>query len=84
MTLLGYHVKAATLGELKQAGQPTGLRSVKDEFRVNLIQKLTGADRFTSAKKMALALAHLIRSQFPGNSLQVGLFHDSLEKIPLA
>jgi len=31
-----------------------------------------------------LALAHLIRSQFPGDSLQVVLFHDSAEEIPLA
>ena len=45
---------------------------------------LYGADRFTPAKKVALALAHLIRSQFPGDSLQVVLFHDSSEEIPLA
>lgn len=35
-------MKAATLGELKQQGQPAGFRSVKDELRANLIQKLTG------------------------------------------
>ena len=45
---------------------------------------LYGEDRFTPAKKVALALAHLIRSQFPGDSLQVVLFHDSAEEIPLA
>ena len=45
---------------------------------------LYGGDRFTPAKKVALALAHLIRSQFPGDSLQVVLFHDSAEEIPLA
>ncbi|MGH9341892.1 MAG: vWA domain-containing protein [Acidobacteriota bacterium] len=44
---------------------------------------LYGEDRFTPAKKVALALAHLIRSQFPGDSLEVVLFHDSAEKIPL-
>ena len=45
---------------------------------------LYGEDRFTPAKKVALALAHLIRTQFPGDSLQVVLFHDSSEEIPLA
>ena len=45
---------------------------------------LYGGDRFTPAKKVALALAHLIRSQFPGDSLNVVLFHDSAEEIPLA
>ncbi len=44
---------------------------------------LYGEDRFSPAKKVALALAHLIRSQFPGDSLHVVLFHDSAEEIPL-
>src|SRR3954471_14586490 len=44
---------------------------------------LYGEDRFTPAKKVALALTHLIRSQFPGDSLKVVLFHDSAEEIPL-
>ena len=30
---------------------------------------LYGEDRFTPAKKVALALTHLIRTQFPGDSL---------------
>jgi Ca-activated chloride channel family protein len=45
---------------------------------------LYGEDRFTPAKKVALALAHLIRTQYPGDSLRVVLFHDSAEEIPLA
>jgi Ca-activated chloride channel homolog len=45
---------------------------------------LYGEDRFTPAKKVALALTHLIRTQFPGDSLRVVLFHDSAEGIPLA
>jgi len=45
---------------------------------------LYGEDRFTPAKKVALALAHLIRTQFPGDTLRVVLFHDSAEEIPLA
>lgn len=45
---------------------------------------LYGEDRFTPAKKVALALAHLIRTQFPGDSLHLVLFHDSSEEIPLA
>ncbi|MDA2937564.1 hypothetical protein MYX75_04790 [Acidobacteria bacterium AH-259-A15] len=45
---------------------------------------LYGEDRFTPAKKVALALAHLIRTQYPGDSLQVVLFHDSSEEIPLS
>src|SRR3954468_14759098 len=44
---------------------------------------LYGEDRFTPAKKVALALTHLIRTQFPGDSLKVILFHDSAEEIPL-
>jgi Ca-activated chloride channel family protein len=45
---------------------------------------LYGEDRFTPAKKVALALTHLIRTQFPGDSIKVVLFHDSAEEIPLA
>ncbi|MDX2194753.1 MAG: VWA domain-containing protein [Gemmatimonadales bacterium] len=45
---------------------------------------LYGEDRFTPAKKVALALTHLIRTQFPGDSLKVVLFHDSAEEIPLS
>src|SRR5919199_824199 len=45
---------------------------------------LYGEDRFTPAKKVALALAHLIRTQYPGDSLKVVLFHDDAEELPLA
>ena len=45
---------------------------------------LYGEDRFTPAKKVALALTHLIRTQFPGDTLRVVLFHDAAEEIPLA
>jgi len=44
---------------------------------------LYGEDRFTPAKKVALALAHLIRTQFPGDSLHCVLFHDGAEEIQL-
>ena len=44
---------------------------------------LYGEDRFTPAKRVALALAHLIRTQYPGDSLHCVLFHDSAEEIPL-
>ncbi|HXE76162.1 MAG TPA: VWA domain-containing protein [Candidatus Xenobia bacterium] len=44
---------------------------------------LYGEDRFTPAKKVALALAHLIRTQYPGDSLHLVLFHDSAEEMPL-
>ncbi|MBM4192858.1 MAG: VWA domain-containing protein [Gemmatimonadetes bacterium] len=44
---------------------------------------LYGEDRFTPAKKVALALTHLIRTQFPGDSIRVVLFHDSAEEIPI-
>ena len=37
---------------------------------------LYGEDRFTPAKKVALALAHLIQTQYPGDSLRCVLFHD--------
>jgi Ca-activated chloride channel family protein len=45
---------------------------------------LYGEDRFTPAKRVALALAHLIRTQYPGDSLKIVLFHDSAEELPLA
>ncbi len=45
---------------------------------------LYGEDRFTPAKKVALALAHLIRTQFPGDSIRSVLFHDTAEEVPLA
>ena len=45
---------------------------------------LYGEDRFTPAKRVALALSHLIRTQFPGDSLHLVLFHDSAEEMPLA
>lgn len=44
---------------------------------------LYGEDRFTPAKKVALALTHLIRTQYPGDSIRVVLFHDSAEEIPM-
>ena len=44
---------------------------------------LYGEDRFTPAKRVALALAQLIKTQYPGDSLHCVLFHDSAEEIPL-
>src|SRR5271154_1027650 len=44
---------------------------------------LYGEDRFTPAKKVAMALSHLIRTQYPGDSLNLVLFHDSAEEVPL-
>ena len=44
---------------------------------------LYGEDRFTPAKKVALAMSHLIRTQYPGDSLKVVLFHDAAEELPL-
>src|SRR3954462_9309160 len=44
---------------------------------------LYGEDRFTPAKKVALALTHLIRTQFPGDTLQVVLFGDEAQEIPI-
>jgi Ca-activated chloride channel family protein len=45
---------------------------------------LYGEDRFTPAKKVALALAHLIRTQYPGDSLQCVLFHDTAEELAIS
>src|SRR5204863_3655796 len=45
---------------------------------------LYGEDRFTPAMRVALALAQLIKNQYPGDALKVGLFHDSAEEFPLA
>jgi Ca-activated chloride channel family protein len=44
---------------------------------------LYGEDRFTPAKRVAMALSHLIRTQYPGDTLRAVLFHDSAEEIPL-
>jgi len=45
---------------------------------------LYGEDRFTPAKRVAMALSHLIRTQYPGDSLSLVLFHDSAEEVPLS
>jgi Ca-activated chloride channel family protein len=45
---------------------------------------LYGEDRFTPAKKVAMALSHLIRTQYPGDSLNLVLFHDSAEEMPIS
>ena len=45
---------------------------------------LYGEDRFTPAKKVAMALSHLIRTQFPGDSLRCVLFHDSAEEVSIS
>ena len=45
---------------------------------------LYGEDRFTPAKRVAMALSHLIRTQFPGDSLSLVLFHDSAEEMPVS
>jgi Ca-activated chloride channel family protein len=45
---------------------------------------LYGEDRFTPAKKVAMALAHLIRTQYPGDSLRCVLFHDSAEELAIS
>jgi len=44
---------------------------------------LYGEDRFTPAKRVAMALSHLIRTQYPGDTLELVLFHDSAEQVPL-
>jgi len=45
---------------------------------------LYGEDRFTPAKRVALALASLIRHQYPGDAINAVLFHDSAEEVPIA
>ena len=45
---------------------------------------LYGEDRFTPAKRVAMALSHLIRTQYPGDTLNLVLFHDSAEEIPVS
>jgi uncharacterized protein with von Willebrand factor type A (vWA) domain len=45
---------------------------------------LYGEDRFTPAKRVAMALSHLIRTQYPGDSIDLVLFHDSAEHMPLS
>jgi len=45
---------------------------------------LYGEDRFTPAKKVALALSHLLRTQYPGDSLHLVVFHDSAEQVPVS
>ena len=45
---------------------------------------LYGEDRFAPAKRVALALSHLMRTQFPGDSLHVVTFGDRAEELPLS
>jgi uncharacterized protein with von Willebrand factor type A (vWA) domain len=44
---------------------------------------LYGEDRITPAKRVALALAELIRSQYPKDSLEIVLFGDEAEVVPI-
>jgi uncharacterized protein with von Willebrand factor type A (vWA) domain len=44
---------------------------------------LYGEDRFTPAKRVAMALSHLIRTQYPGDTIDLVLFHDTAEHIPI-
>lgn len=44
---------------------------------------LYGEDRFTPAKRVALALANMIQHQFPGDVIRAVLFHDSAEEVPI-
>src|SRR3569833_2135647 len=45
---------------------------------------LYGEDRFSPAMQVALALSHLIRTQYPGDSHRCVLFHDSAEELPVS
>ena len=45
---------------------------------------LYGEDRFTPAKRVAMALSHLIRTQYPGDTLNLVLFHDSAEELAIS
>jgi len=45
---------------------------------------LYGEDRFSPAKRVALALSHLIRTQYPGDTLRVVTFGDRAQEIPLS
>jgi Ca-activated chloride channel family protein len=45
---------------------------------------LYGEDRFTPAKKVAMALKHLIKTQYPGDTLRCVLFHDSAEELDIS
>jgi len=67
----GYYGVEASLRPQPQAGPSRPAMSVSDE------------DRFTPAKRVAMALAQLIRTQFPGDTLHAVLFHDSAEEIPI-
>jgi len=44
---------------------------------------LYGEDRFTPAKQVAVALAHLIRTQYRSDTVKFVLFHNGAEEIPL-
>ncbi len=45
---------------------------------------LYGEDRFSPAKEVALALSHLIRTEYPGDSLRIVTFGDRAREIPPA
>src|SRR6478735_1559493 len=69
---------------LKNSLARTGKIEVPMDLDYSDLMVRQAEDRFTPAKKVALALTHLIRTQFPGDTLKVVLFHDSAEEIPLA
>jgi uncharacterized protein with von Willebrand factor type A (vWA) domain len=45
---------------------------------------LYGEDRFTPAKKVALAMVELIQSKYPKDSIEVLLFGDDAQRVPIS
>jgi Ca-activated chloride channel family protein len=92
-TILNAVVRQRTVGASAIAVDYEDLMVVQGEYQSSCATVLMldcshsmilyGEDRFTPAKRVALALANLIRLQYPGDALKVVLFHDSAEEIPL-
>jgi len=77
---------AATLSSaIAREGLGLPLNLEYEDLHVNQCEYQSScADRFTPAKRVAMALSHLIRTQYPGDSLSLVLFHDSAEEMPVS
>ena len=96
---MNVNISETLLNALEKRKKGAPLKIAPEDFSVHRVEFSTASetallidvsysmlmnDALHAGKKVALALGHLIRTQYPGDSLKVVLFHDSAEEIPLA
>jgi len=82
---LNMDISATLFNAVRREGAKVPIEMTYSDLMVHCSHSmiLYGEDRFTPAKRVAMALSHLIRTQYPGDTLSLVLFHDSAEEVPL-